>query len=219
MKRVNHRPDCAANDDLLPRLGDAPWIHPTARVVDCRIGCWVEIGAFAAVIQSHLDDYSYVAGSCTEILYTRISKFVSIASHVRINPSNHPMQRVTQHHCTYRRRQYGFGQTDDADIFEWRKKNAVTIAPDVWIGHGAILLPGVTVNTGAVIAAGAVVTKPVDPYQIVAGVPAKEIGRRFAPGTAERLMATRWWDWDHATLKRRFEDLLDVDRFLEKYAS
>jgi phosphonate metabolism protein (transferase hexapeptide repeat family) len=198
-------------------LGPTPWIHPTATVLDSRLGRWVEIGAFASVIESEIDDYSYVAGCHTDIIFARIAKFVSIASHVRINPGNHPMQRVTQHHCTYRRRRYGFSATDDNSVFERRRSKPVVIGPDVWIGHGAIVLPGVPVGAGAVVAAGAVVTKPVGPYQIVGGVPAAAIGQRFDTRVAERLMVIKWWEWDHATLQQRFDDLSDINRFLEKY--
>ena len=65
------------------------------------------------------------------------------------------------------------GVEDDAEIFAWRRQHRVTIGHDVWIGHGAILLPGVSVGLGGAIGAGAVVTKDVAPYTIVAGNPAR----------------------------------------------
>ena len=99
------------------------------------------------------------------------------------------MDRVTQHHMTYRRVQYGFGETDDDDFFDWRRDHKVTVGHDVWIGHGAILLPGVTVGTGAVIGAGAVVTKDVEPYTIAVGVPARPLRRRFPEDVVEELHA------------------------------
>jgi len=63
-------------------------------------------------------------------------------------------------------------------IIECHKVADVTIEDDVWIGAGVVILPGVTISKGAVVGANAVVTKNVAPYTIVAGVPAKEIGRR-----------------------------------------
>ncbi|MGH2585875.1 MAG: DapH/DapD/GlmU-related protein [Dehalococcoidia bacterium] len=135
-----------------------------------------------------------------------------------IDPGNHPMERVTQHHMTYRRVQYGFAETDDAAFFDWRRADKVTVGHDVWLGHGAILLPGVTVGTGAVVAAGAVVTKNVEPYTIVGGVPARPIRRRFPEDVAERLVAIAWWDWPRELLEARFADLNDLNLFLEKYA-
>jgi phosphonate metabolism protein (transferase hexapeptide repeat family) len=200
------------------RLGDSPFIHPTAVVRNSRIGSWTEIGAFACIHESIIDDYSYVAASHTDIMYANIGKFVSIAGGVRINPVNHPMDRVTQHHCTYRRRQYGFDVKDDDKIFDWRKAHQVTIGHDVWIGHGAIIMPGVRIGIGAVVGSGAVVTKDVAPYRIVVGVPAKTLKKRFPTPVIERLKQIAWWEWEHDVLKERFPDLLDMDRFLDKYA-
>ena len=90
---------------------------------------------------------------------------------------------------------------------------------DVWIGHGAILLPGITIGHGAVVAAGAVVTKNVAPYAIVAGVPARFLKWRFAPQMAERLMRLAWWDWEHGRLAEAVEDMraMGVEDFLAKY--
>src|SRR5262249_51708999 len=142
-----------------------------------------------------------------EIIYTEIGKFCSIASHVRLNPGNHPMERVTQHHMTYRRAQYGFAETDDETFFDWRRAHNVMIGHDVWIGHGAVILPGVTVGTGSVIGAGAIVTKDVEPYQIVGGVPARVIRARFSAETASSLLKIAWWDWPREMLEERFQDL------------
>ena len=109
-----------------------------------------------------------------------IGKFCSIASHVRINPGNHPMHRVMQHHLTYRRIEYGFDTTDDEAFFEWRRSQPCAIGHDVWIGHGAVIMPGVNIGTGAVIGSAAVMTKDVAPYEVAVGVPARAIKKRFS---------------------------------------
>ena len=133
----------------------------------------------------------------SDIIYTTIGKFCSIAAMTRINPGNHPMQRASQAHFTYRASAYFPGEADEAEFFDWRRSPPVTIGHDVWIGHGAIVLPGRSIGTGAVVAAGAIVTKDVAPYTIVAGNPARPIRRRFPEAIAERLRRLAWWDWGH----------------------
>jgi phosphonate metabolism protein (transferase hexapeptide repeat family) len=199
------------------KLGEQPWIHPTARIFHSYIGSWTEIGANSVFVESTFGDYSYAAGDVS-MIYSEVGKFCSIASHVRINPGNHPMHRVTQHHMTYRRVQYGFSDTDDHEFFDWRRAHKCTIGHDVWIGHSATIMPGVSVATGAVIGAGAVVTHDVSPYEIVVGVPAKPLRKRFSDDVIEKLLAIAWWDWDRQQLEARFDDLNDIDTFIENYA-
>jgi phosphonate metabolism protein (transferase hexapeptide repeat family) len=199
------------------RLGDHPAIHPTAHLHDCWVGAWTEIGPLCYMDESSFDDYSYASDNVM-MNYTAVGKFCSIASHVRINPGNHPMERVTQHHMTYRRMQYGFGDKDDAEFFAWRRAHKCTIGHDVWIGHGATIMPGITIGTGAVIGSGAVVTKDVAPYTIVVGVAAKPIRTRFPQPIIDTLLKIAWWNWSREQLVERFDDLYDIEKFVAKYS-
>ncbi len=78
--------------------------------------------------------------------------------------------------------------------------------------------PRLHVGTGADHGAGAVVTKDVAPYEIVVGVPAHPIRKRFPDQIIEKLLQVAWWEWDRETLETRFPDLMDLDRFIAKYA-
>lgn len=199
-------------------LGPEPTVHPSSQVRESTLGAWTDIGPNCGITESTVGDYTYCAGDVS-IIYATIGKFCSIASHVRINPGNHPMERVTQHHLTYRRRMFGFADTDDDAFFQWRRDHQVTIGHDVWIGHGAVVMPGVSIGNGAVIGSSAVVTKDVAPYIIVGGVPARLIRQRFPDAVAGQLQAIAWWDWPRDLLEERFADLNDLDRFLERYGT
>lgn len=200
------------------QLSIQPAIDPTASLRDCELGRYTEVGARTILLEVGMGDYSYVVNDA-QITYTTIGKFCSIAAMTRINPGNHPMHRATQAHFTYRASAYFPGESDDAEFFAWRRQHHVHIGHDVWIGHGAVVLPGRNIGIGAVVAAGAIVTKDVPAYTIVAGNPARPIKRRFPEAVADRLADLAWWDWDHEMLRSALPDFrkLAVEEFLDKY--
>ena len=199
-------------------LTATPLIHPTAELRDCHLGAYCEVGARTQLLEVTLGDYSYIVND-SDAAYTTVGKFCSIAAMTRINPGNHPMERASQSHFSYRASAYFPGEADEPEFFAWRRAHPVAIGHDVWIGHGAIVLPGRTIGTGAVIGAGAVVTRDVAPYAIVAGNPARAIRARFPDAIAERLARLAWWNWSHERLRLALPDFrkLPVERFLERY--
>lgn len=199
------------------RLGPAPTLAPSAIVRDCRFGRYTQVGEQSRMEDCLLDDYAYLQHYC-DLMSVDIGKFANIAAMVRINPGFHPMEQPTLHHFTYRPTMYGMGEQDDADFFQWRRRQRVVIGHDTWIGHGAVIMPGVRIGNGAVVGSNSVVTKDVPPYAIVAGVAAKVIRQRFPRAIAEAIEATAWWDWDHDTLTERLADFRDMRTFLAKYA-
>ncbi|AMK10205.1 acetyltransferase [Pseudodesulfovibrio indicus] len=199
------------------RLGETPLVHPSADIRDSVLGRYTEVQENCALLESSLGDYAYLSPGC-DVAYADIGKFASVAAQVRIGPTNHPMWRASQHHFTYRSARYGFGP-DDPGLFEWRRTQRTVVGCDVWLGHAAIALPGVTVGHGAVVGAGAVVSRDVEPYAIVGGVPARPIRYRFPAPVRERLLRLAWWDWPHHRLRRALPDFrdLDIEAFLNKY--
>ena len=199
-------------------LSEQPLIHPTAEVRDCTFGRYTDIGARTILLEVEVAYYSYIVND-SNIAYTKIGKFCSIAAMTRINPGNHPMHRSSQAHFTYRASSYFPGEADEADFFDWRRAHRVVIGHDVWIGHGAIVLPGRSIGDGAAIAAGSVVTKDVAPYTIVAGNPAQPIRQRFPSPIAARMEKLEWWHWSHERLRLALPDFrrLSAEEFLDRY--
>ncbi len=198
------------------KLSAEPAIASTAIIHKCSIGSYTSIGEFTSIAESVMDDYSYICEyGC--LIYTEIGKFSNIAAHCRINPGNHPLERPSLHHFTYRMKQYGFRDEDDDEFFNWRRIQKVRIGHDTWIGHGVVIMPGINVGNGAIVGSNSVVTHDVPPYCIVVGAPARVVRRRFQKDIADAVEKTAWWDWPHETIRERIDDFKDIRIFLKKY--
>lgn len=203
----------------MPKLSATePLIHHGATVVNSTFGAWVEVGEGARILNSTFEDYAY-CDRHADIANTTVGRFSNIAAMTRIGPTDHPFTHAAQHHFLYRSSYYWDDAADDPIFFAARAARRTTLGADCWIGHGAIIKPEVTVGIGAVVASGAVVTRDVAPFMIVAGVPAQPLRSRFSPQVIDRLLALAWWDWDHARLRGALEDFrkLRAEEFLERY--
>jgi phosphonate metabolism protein (transferase hexapeptide repeat family) len=198
----------------------APRVHSSSVLRETVMGRFTDVAERVVLAECEVGDFTYVERH-VEAIYTTIGNFCAIAADARLNALNHPMERISQHKITYRPNEYFVFAKVDKDFREKRQKARVVIGHDVWIGHGAIILPGISIGHGAVVAAGAVVTRNVEPYAIVAGVPAKRIKWRFEKAIRERIIALGWWDWEEARLMAAVGDMqaLTVEKFLEKYES
>lgn len=160
----------------------------------------------------------------------------SIGRYCSINPTahiwnNHPMDCVTTHPFLDYPRFYGWEAYEERRnyIYQYgkyfhnakyedsplRDNREVVIGNDVWIGANAIILPGVKVGDGAVIAAGSVVTKAVGPYAVVGGVPARVIKYRFGKEEINLLEQIKWWEWPVEKIEENVELFYQPEKFLQ----
>ncbi len=199
-------------------FADEPFVHEGAVITESTFGAFTEVGTGSRIAHSSFDDYSY-CDRFADIANATIGKFANIAAFSRIGATDHPLHTASCHHFLYRSDDYWPDAGRDADFFEHRKSRRATIGHDTWIGAGAMVKPDVTLGDGVVVAAGAVVTKDVGPYTIVAGTPAKVLRLRQPPEIAERLMALAWWEWPHDKLRQELDDFrkLPTEAFLDKH--
>ena len=148
-------------------------------------------------------DYTYISNN-TDVENATIGKFCSIADHCRIGLANHTLDLLSTSPV--------FTLANNAAKTKWVESNVdtksskkVIIGNDVWIGSHALILGGVKIGDGAVIGAGAVVTKDVPPYAVVGGVPARIIKYRFSQEIIDKLLEIKWWNLPENILKENIK--------------
>lgn len=163
----------------------------------CNIDKTAKVDAECVLTKVTMGRYSYI-GSRTRITDAVIGGFCSIGRNCGIGGGMHPLQAVSTSPVFLRGKNIlhkNFAQVSN------QPSAPVEIGNDVWIGEGVCIMAGVRIGDGAVIGAHAVVTKDVAPYAIVAGVPAKELRKRFDEPVIEKLLEIRWWDWPDEKLE------------------
>ena len=179
---------------------------------DCELGTYCVVFPAVVLSQTTLGAYSYVQ-SGSAVNNALIGPFCSIGSAVSIGLAAHPLSGISTSPVFYDPRQ------PLPDFFTDRVQFAAStpqtvIGADVWIGPGAMLKAGLRVGVGAVIGAGAVVTRDVQPYQIVGGNPARVIRPRFSEDVSAALLASCWWERDPAVLRQLSATFVDPPAFL-----
>jgi acetyltransferase-like isoleucine patch superfamily enzyme len=181
-------PDCMIETPHI--WGDVSLGKMASLTQNCRVRSGVNIG-----------EYTYV-NQGTIITSGIIGKYCSIGPNCQIGLENHALHLPSTS-------PYLYGKNN---ILGTEEKFKELYAPpvienDVWIGGNAVILQGVKIGTGAVVAAGAVVTKDVEPYAIVGGIPAKFIKYRFNSNTIEYLLESQWWEKSTEEIKKIFENV------------
>ena len=133
-----------------------------------------------------------------------IGKFCSIACGTKFlfNCANHTLKSLSTYTFPLFYEEWGLEKSDVASA--WDNKGDIVIGNDVWIGYEAVIMAGVHIGNGAIIAARAVVTKDVPPYTIVGGVPARLIRKRFDEEVIRELETLKWWDWSAEKIQQCF---------------
>ena len=180
---------------LYPRSGDSRTIYLKNAVE----GPYIEVGEFTIYNDFVHDPRDFQNNN---VLYhypvngdrLTIGKFCSIACGARflMNSANHAMGSLSTYVFPIFYEEWGHGmKVTEA----WDNRGGIAVGNDVWIGYEAVILSGVTIGDGAIVAARSVVTKDVPPYTVVGGVPARPIRRRFDQDTVDALLELKWWDW------------------------
>jgi acetyltransferase-like isoleucine patch superfamily enzyme len=167
-------------------------IHPNVHILENCI-----------LNNSEVHSYSYLGKNCL-IQNATIGKFCSIANDVSIGLGNHPLDHFSTSPLFYRRQNTFKIKLIENDL-QFEEYLPVSIGNDVWIGSRSIILDGIIIGNGSVIAANSVVTKDVAPYSVMGGVPAKLIKYRFSDKKIEELNYGKWWDMDLNKIKSDFK--------------
>ena len=157
----------------------------------------------------------------------KVGKYCSIGPNLSSVGGNHPLKEYVSIHPAFYAVNNGAGFTyiDKAEASSLYEENKYVdekkgyfyeIGNDVWIGANVSICQGVHISDGAVIGAGALVNKDVEPYAIYAGVPAKKIGMRFSDSEISKLLEIKWWDKDESWIKDNAASFRNINTFIEK---
>jgi acetyltransferase-like isoleucine patch superfamily enzyme len=198
-------------------LGDFCTVGDDAIILDSRLGDHVAINRRNYLIRADVGRFTYT-GTNTAIRSSMVGSFCNISWDVSIGGAEHAQTNVSLGKLhRFLQLDSGFWTPESKALLgkTYENMEPCVVGNDVWIAAGVIVLRGVKIGDGAIIGAGAVVTKDVEPYSIVAGVPARKMKMRFDDATVAALQKIKWWDWPidviRANLELLYRTTVDVD--------
>lgn len=210
-------------NDNQNRINDSAKIYYMTNIINSKLEKNTVVGDFTKIEDAELHEFARVdrnnyiyksilgrhsyTGRNTKIIKADVGNFSSISWDVTIGGANHDYSKITTHSFLYNNID-NLRPENVPPVYNRFEQNC-TIGNDVWIGAGAIVLRGIKIDNGAVVAAGAVVTKDVPPYAIVAGVPAKIVSFRFNREKIEKLQKVEWWNWSDEKIKKNFNFFME----------
>lgn len=183
-----------------------------SELVNSKLGNYNVLFYNTILINCSIESHTYVQKNSTLVNVT-IGKFCSIAPNVTVGPGIHKTDGASTHPSFYLKSTPLVKVYSKTDQFESSK--LTTVGHDVWIGEKAILIDGVKIGNGAIIAAGAVVTKDVEPYSIVGGIPAKHIKFRFTEAEINSLLKSQWWNNSEEWFEKNHSNFFSFEKFNE----
>ncbi len=199
---------------LKKRIGDENFsIGLFTSVQDSSIGKYVRLGEYVTIVKSRIDDFSYV-NSSSKLVNVQVGKFCSIGSEVLTGIGKHPTDLGSTHPAFYSTGK-AFKTFSDKNYFE--EYSNIEIGHDVWIGSRAVIMGGVKIGNGAIVAACAVVTKDVEPYSIVGGVPARHIKYRIPKEKITSIEKTQWWNQSEDWLRENFKLFHNIESLIQYF--
>ena len=163
---------------------------------------------------------SFVGFGC-EFSNCKIGRYCSLGSNIRVVSATHPLNDFISTHPAFFSNTYWFHYVKESKFKEHLTNEddyECTIGNDVWIGDNVLILGGCKIGDGAVIGMGSIVRHDVPPYTIVAGIPAREIRKRFSEETIESLKRIEWWSKPIKWIEANAEEFSNVELFVNKYA-
>ncbi len=182
---------------------------------NCEVESGVKVNGSASFNDVSIGKYSYFAGD-SYFFNCKIGRFCSIGHGVTIGLHSHPSKEFVSTHPSFYS-MTGQSQIIFADHDLYAGTAETKIGNDVWIGQNVLVKAGISIGDGAIIGAGAVVTKNVLPYEIVGGVPAKEIRSRFIKKHVDFLVKFQWWNKDEAWIRKNWRLFSSIEIFIEKF--